>query len=67
MCLNHSLADTAILDEVGFQTADLPVEQVVGLVDEAESDVRDDFCRTRFAKLLQSIRLPEIPDVACLA
>jgi hypothetical protein len=39
------------LNEVGFQTADLLIEQVVGLVDEAEGDVRDHFSRTGFAEV----------------
>lgn len=35
----HLLADAAIFHEVLFQTTDLLVEEVVGLVDEAEGDV----------------------------
>ena len=38
----HLLADAAIFHEVLFQMADLLVEEVVGLVDEADGDVGKD-------------------------
>ena len=38
----HLLADAAIFDEVFFEAADLLVEEVVGLVDEVESNVGED-------------------------
>ncbi len=56
--LAHSFADAAVLDEFGFETADLAVEQVVGLVDEAEGDVRDHFSGARFAELSDPISVP---------
>lgn len=35
----HSFAKAAFLHEVFFQAADLPVEEVVGLMDDADGDV----------------------------
>lgn len=43
--LGHSLADAAVFDEVFFEAAALLVEEVVGLVNEADDDVREDFGR----------------------
>ena len=43
----HAFAKTAFFEEGLFEPADLPVEQVVGLVDEADRDVRRDFRRAR--------------------
>lgn len=37
--LGHALADAALLDEVLFQAAALLVEQVIGLVDQADGEV----------------------------
>lgn len=39
----HLFADAAFLDEVLFEAAALLVEEVVGLVDEADGDVGEDF------------------------
>lgn len=36
----HALTPTALFDEVVLQAAELPVAQVIGLVDEAEREVR---------------------------
>ncbi len=41
----HALAQSAVREEVFFQAADLLVEEVVGLVDEAKGDVGDDAWR----------------------
>lgn len=46
--LGHALTDAALFDEVLLQAATLLVEEVVGLVDEAERDVGEDFGRARF-------------------
>lgn len=43
--LGHALADAAFFDEVFFQSAALLVEEVVGLMDEADGDVGEDFRR----------------------
>ena len=48
----HALAETAIVKEIAFQAAYLLIEQIVGLVDETDRDVRDDLGRTSFAELL---------------
>ena len=50
----HSLADAAFLDEVLFHPADLPVEQVVGLVDQADGDVGHDLGGAGLAELAKS-------------
>ena len=46
----HLLADAAVLDEVFFELADLLVEEVVGLVDQAERNVGEDGGRAVFEK-----------------
>lgn len=47
----HPLAQATVLHEIFLQPADLLVEQVVGLVDEAEGDIGHDFRRAGFAEL----------------
>ena len=37
----HALAQAALVQEILFQSAELLVEQVVGLVDQADGDVGD--------------------------
>jgi len=39
---SHALAEPASLDELVLQTSDLPIEQIVRLVDQANSYVRND-------------------------
>ena len=46
----HALAESAFLEEILFEPADLLVEEVVGLVDEAEGNVGDDLGRARFGE-----------------
>jgi hypothetical protein len=38
---SHALAEPASLNELILQTADLAIEQIVRLVDQANSDVRN--------------------------
>src|SRR5262245_19815817 len=61
----HSLAQSAFLDEILFQPPDLPIEQVICLVDKTKRDVGYDFGRACFAKLAVSLicdgRLPAEP------
>jgi hypothetical protein len=45
----HALPQTAFLDEILFQSANLLIEQIVGLVDQTEGDVGDDFGGAGFA------------------
>src|SRR5712671_1990364 len=47
----HALAQAALFEEILLQTAKLLVNQVIGLVDEAERDVSHDFGRASFHKL----------------
>ena len=47
----HALAQTAVFEEIFLQTSELLVNQVIGLVDEAERDVSHDFRRTSLHKL----------------
>jgi hypothetical protein len=55
----HAFAETALFYKILFQRSDLLVEQAVGLVNEAESDVGDDFGGTGFDEfaVCQSERL----------
>src|SRR5207247_10115973 len=46
----HALADAAILEEVLLQAAKLLIEEIVRLVDQADSDVGDDLGGTRFTE-----------------
>jgi high-affinity K+ transport system ATPase subunit B len=39
----HTLAQTASIEKIFFQPAELLVDQVIGLVDEAERDVGHNF------------------------
>lgn len=41
--LGHALAEAAFFDEVLFQALELAVEEVVGLVEEADRDIRESF------------------------
>jgi hypothetical protein len=41
----HAFAEAAFFDEVLFQTTEQLIEEVVGLMDEAEGDVGEDFGR----------------------
>ena len=50
----HSLAQSAFLDEALFQPPDLPIEQVVCLVDKTKRDIGYDFCWAGFAGILFS-------------
>ena len=64
---SHALAQPASPDELMLQTADLPVEQIVGLVDHANSYVRNDLKRASLAEfaiiLVGHIRgAPQAPD-----
>ena len=43
--LGHALADAALLDEVLLEAASLLVEQVVGLMDQADGEVRQNLGR----------------------
>ena len=47
----HALAQAAVFDEVLLQTAELLVDQVIGLVDEAQGDIGHDFGRAGFQEL----------------
>src|SRR5882672_5339409 len=40
--LGHSFADSAFLDKVLLKPTDLPVQQVVGLVNQTNGDIGDD-------------------------
>src|SRR5262245_47558310 len=51
----HSLAQSAFLDEVLFQSPDLPIEQVICLVNKTKRDVGYDFGWAGFAKLAVSL------------
>lgn len=51
----HAFPDAAFLDEVAFESANLLIEQVIGLVDQADRDIGHDFCGARFAKLAISL------------
>ena len=47
----HAFAQAALLDEVLLQAAKLLIQEVVGLVDQAEGDVGDDLGGAGFHKL----------------
>src|ERR1700677_5046198 len=47
----HALAQTALFDEVLLEAAEVLVDQIIGLVDEAEGDVRHHFGRAGVDKL----------------
>jgi hypothetical protein len=38
----HAFADAAVLDELGLEGADLLIEEIICLVDNADRDVGDD-------------------------
>ena len=44
----HALADSTIFEEILLKAADLLVEQVICLMDQAESEVPHDFWWARF-------------------
>lgn len=48
--MGHAFAEAALLDEFLFEAADLLVEEVVGLVEEADCDVGNDFGGAGFAE-----------------
>ena len=55
----HPFAKTTALDEVFLQPAQLLIEQVVGLMDEASSNVRNYFRRTslyKFTAVVEGLR-----------
>ena len=63
----HAFAQAPLFDEVLFQTAKLLVEQVVGLMNQADRDVGNGLRRTCFdefpVKLKRLRRLPpELPN-----
>ena len=47
----HALAEAALFEKVFLQTAKLLVNQVIGLMDEAEGDVGHHFGRAGFDEL----------------
>src|SRR5262245_43758036 len=47
-CLGHTFADAAVSDEVRLQSANLFVEEEIGLMEQADCDVGDDFRRAGF-------------------
>ena len=55
-CAGHPLADSAVADEVLFEAADLLVEEVVGLVEEADGDVRHDVEGAGFGELAEILK-----------
>ena len=64
---SHPLAHPASLHELALQTTDLSVEQIVGLVDHANSYVRNDLKRASLAEFAIILvghitRAPEAPD-----
>jgi len=65
----HAFAQAAFFEEVAFEAGDLPIEEVIGLVDQADENVRDDLGRARLnesAEVLKcdSSRSPEPTNVA---
>ena len=50
-CSEHLFFEAAFFDEIVFEAGDLSVEKVVGLVGEAEGDVRDDLGWAGFENL----------------
>ena len=49
--LKHPLAQAALFQKIFFQSAELLVNEVVGLVNQADGNVGDDFGRAGFHKL----------------
>ena len=52
----HAFAQAAFPEEVVFETSDLPIEEVISLVDQADENVRDDLgraCLNEGAKVLE--------------
>ena len=47
----HALAQAALFQEILLQTAELLVNEIVGLVNQANGNVRDNFGRAGFHKL----------------
>lgn len=47
----HALAQAAFFEKIRLQTVELPVNEIVGLVDETEGDVGDGLRRARLDKL----------------
>jgi hypothetical protein len=49
---SHPLPQSALFEEILFQAAKLPVNEVIGLMDQSEGDVRDHIGRARLHELL---------------
>ena len=69
-CTGHPFAQAAFGEEILFEAFELLVEQVVGLMDQADENIGHGFRRTGFDELaevlLGKIRLaPEFADVVC--
>src|SRR6266511_5835274 len=47
----HALTQAALFQKILFQPAELLVEQIVGLVNQGDEDVRHGFCRAGFNEL----------------
>ena len=47
----HAFAEAALFEEIFFEAEELPIEQVVRLVDEADRDVGDGLGRAGLEKL----------------
>jgi hypothetical protein len=58
----HLLTNASVFEKISLQTPEEPVEQVVRLVDQANSEIRDDLWRASFADLsyfaVGEIRIP---------
>ncbi len=48
---SHAFAETALQEEIALKPADLLIEQIIGLMDEAKGNVGHDFGGTGLAKL----------------
>ena len=61
----HPFAQTAGLDEILFELRQLLVDQIVRLMNKAERNVRDDFCRPAFDELaVKRVALRRAPSEA---
>jgi hypothetical protein len=47
----HALPEPAFVNEVALLASDLSVEEIIGLVDQTDRDIRDHFTSTRLAEL----------------
>src|ERR1700740_1847800 len=53
--LSHALSDTTLVDKIALQAPDLLVEEIVGLVNETNRDIRHNFsgtCLTEFSEIV---------------